>query len=135
MQAERGTKKMDDELTEKIIGAAFRVHGEMGFGFLESVYEKALSIELGALGIAHQTQHRINVFYRDQCVGEFVSDLFVESRLLVELKSVREIAPTHELQLVNYLVATRIDIGLLVNFGPSKVDIRRKYRNYCKSSR
>ena len=73
---------MNDQLTEQIIGAAFRVHNALGFGFLESVYEKALSFELTKLGVAHQRQSPINVYYEDQLVGEFVCDLFVAARMI-----------------------------------------------------
>ena len=120
----------DDQLSKKVIGAAFQVHNQLGFGFLESVYEKALSIELNKLGIAHQTQAPIKVYYEEQIVGEFACDVLVEKRLILELKSVTQLAVAHEVQLVNYLAATKIDIGLLINFGPTKVDIKRKFRNY-----
>lgn len=119
---------MNDELSEKVIGAAFKVHNELGFGFLESVYEKALSIELTKLGIRQQRQCPIKVVYDDQIVGEFECDILVEDSLILELKSVRQLATAHEVQLVNYLTATRTDIGLLINFGPTKVEIKRKFR-------
>ncbi len=119
---------VDDSLSEKVIGAAFRVHNELGFGFLESVYEKSLSIELEAAGVPHKTQAAIRVYYNKQVVGEFVCDLLVDNRLIVELKSASAFAKAHEVQLVNYLVATKIDVGLLINFGPNKVEIKRKYR-------
>ena len=119
-----------DDLTEKVIGSAFRIHNELGFGFLESVYEKSLSIELTKLGIAHQRQAPIHVYYLDQLVGDFACDLFVDDRLMVELKSVTQIVSSHEVQLVNYLVATKTDVGLLINFGPAKVEVKRKYRKY-----
>ena len=120
----------DEKLTEKVIGAAFQVHNQLGFGFLESVYEKALSIELNKLEIEHQTQSPITVYYQQQIVGEFICDVLIEKRLILELKSVTQLTVAHEVQLVNYLAATKIDIGLLINFGPSKVDIKRKYRDY-----
>ncbi len=119
---------MNDNLTEKVIGAAYQVHNNLGFGFLESVYENALSIELNKLNIQFETQAPVKVFYNSQVVGDFVCDLLVEKRLILELKSVTQLATAHEVQLVNYLNATKIDIGLLVNFGPSKVDVRRKFR-------
>ena len=121
---------MHDQLSEQIIGAAFKVHNSLGFGFLESVYEKALSIELNKLGIIHQRQSPINVYYEEQLVGEFTCDLLVTGSLIVELKTVAVLAPVHEVQLVNYLVATRIDVGLLINFGPTKVEVKRKFRNF-----
>lgn len=119
---------MDDQLSESVIGAAFKVHNELGFGFLESVYEKSLSIELRKLGIAHQVQAPVKVYYDGQIVGDFVCDVLVKDQLIIELKSVQNIATVHEVQLVNYLKATRIDVGLLLNFAPSKVEVKRKYR-------
>lgn len=125
---------MDDELTQRIIGAAFRVHNQLGYGFLESIYEKALAIELAKTGIAFTTQSPVKVYYDQKIIGEFACDVLVEQRLLLELKSVANLALCHEVQLVNYLTATKIDVGLLINFGPGKVDIKRKYRTYrpCK---
>ncbi len=92
------------ELTEKIIGCAYRVHNVMRFGFLESVYEKCLLIELQKLGLQVESQKPIAVYYEDQVVGQFVTDLVVEDVVIVELKSVRQIVIAHEVQLVNYLV-------------------------------
>jgi len=124
---------MNDELSEKLIGAAFRVHNELGFGFLESVYEKALSIEFKRLGIRHAVQRGVQVFYAGQIVGNFVCDMLVDKDLILELKSVKNLHAFHEVQLVNYLQATRIDVGLLLNFGPSKVEVKRKYRRIDKA--
>ena len=121
---------VNDPLTEAVIGAAYRVHNRLGFGFLESVYEKAMAIELRKLGLAHLCQHPIKVFYEGEIVGDFYADLFVDNRLLVELKSSQAIAKEHEVQLVNYLVATKTDVGLLMNFGPKGVEVRRKYREF-----
>ena len=121
---------MNDGLTERVIGAAFTVHNVLGFGFLESVYEKALSIELTKAGIAHTTQAPIRVDYDGHNVGEFSADFLIENRLILELKSVVQLASAHEVQLVHYLTATSLDLGLLINFGPEKVEIRRKFRNY-----
>lgn len=121
---------MNDPLTEQVIGAAFNVHNTLGFGFLESVYEKALSIELTKLGIVHSTQAPIQVTYEGQTIGDFITDMLVEDRLIVELKSVTQLATPHEVQLVNYLTATGVESGLLINFGPTKVEVRRKFRTY-----
>ena len=126
---------MNDPLTEQVIGAAFRVHNTFGFGFLESVYEKALSIELTSSGINHTTQAPIRVTYDGRIVGDFVADMLVMDRLIVELKSVAQLNTAHEVQLVNYLTATGIESGLLVNFGPTKVDLRRKFRTYRRKDR
>ena len=116
------------DLTEKIIGCAFRVYGAMGFGFLESVYEKCLAIELSKEGLTIETQKPILVFYCDQVVGEFRVDLMVAGTVLVELKSVRTLTQAHGVQLVNYLSATKQNVGLLINFGQSRVEVKRKLR-------
>jgi GxxExxY protein len=117
-----------EELTRKIIGCAYRVYNRMGYGFLESVYESCLVIELQRLGLRVETQQPINVYYEGQLVGEFFADLLVEGIVIVELKSVRGLAVAHEVQLVNYLTATGKPVGLLINFGETTVDIRRKVR-------
>lgn len=116
------------EITEKIIGCAFRVYNSMGFGFLESVYENCLLIELIDSGLTVERQKSLAVHYKDKVVGDFVADLIVNGVVLVELKSVRAIAPAHEVQLVNYLCATRIEVGLVINFGETSVEVRRKLR-------
>ena len=120
------------EITEKIIGCAYRVYNKMGFGFAESVYEKCLMIELGRAGLEFESQKPITVRYEGETVGEFVADLLVEDEVIVELKSVRRLAQTHEVQLVNYLVATGKDVGLLLNFGEDKVEVKRKVRTLKK---
>lgn len=118
----------NDPLSEKVIGCAFHIHNELGFGFLESVYEQAMLIELSAAGLRVAQQVPATVYYRNHVVGDFRIDLLVEDRLVVELKSIRALAPIHEMQVVNYLTATRIDVGLLINFGEQRVEVRRKYR-------
>ena len=116
------------DLTEKIIGCGYRVYNKMGYGFLESVYEKCLLIELNKAGLKCEQQSAISVYYDNQNVGEFIADVIVEDTVIVELKSVRRIIKAHEVQLVNYLVATKKDIGLLLNFGETKVEVKRKVR-------
>ncbi len=115
-----------EELTRQVIGAAYEVYNKLGSGFLESVYERALSIELNKLGLAAVHQHRVPVYYEGQCVGDFVADLIVNDTVIVELKATDQLAKAHEVQLVNYLAATRKPIGLLINFGPERVDVKRK---------
>jgi GxxExxY protein len=117
-----------EEVTEKIIGCAYTVHNKMGFGYLESVYEKCMLIELAKAGLRTESQRPVTVYYDDEVVGEFVADVVVEGVVIVELKSVRRVARAHEIQLVNYLTSTKIDVGLVVNFGPQKVEIKRKVR-------
>lgn len=117
------------EVTETIIGCAYRVYNKMGFGFLESVYEKCLLIELHKTGLNAESQKPITVYYEDEIVGQFVADIIVHDVIILELKSVRRIVKAHEVQLVNYLVATGKPVGLLLNFGESKVEIKRKIRD------
>ena len=119
---------MYEELTKRIIGCAFKVYNTMGFGYLESVYERCLLIELRTTGLTAESKIPITVFYEKQIVGEFIADILVEDTIIVELKSVRQLSKIHEMQLVNYLVATQKDLGLLINFGEEKVEVRRKVR-------
>ena len=100
----------------------------MGFGFLESVYEKCLLIELRKAGIRAESQKPITVTYENEIVGEFVADIIVEDIIILELKSLRQIVKAHEIQLVNYLVATGKPVGLILNFGEKRVEIKRKIR-------
>lgn len=117
------------QLTEMIIRCAFKVHNALGHGFLEKVYENAMQIELVKQGLKVRQQEPIMVHYDGQVVGEFYADLWVEDCVIVELKAVRSLDKVHEVQLVNYLTATGIDTGLLINFGPS-VQVKRKFRQY-----
>ncbi len=115
-----------EALTEKIIGCTYRVYNTMGFGYLESVYEKCMLIELEQAGLRAQAQQPIEVRYNGIPVGDFIADIIVEDTVIVELKSVRTLNPIHEAQLVNYLIATEKPVGLLLNFGESKVEVKRK---------
>ncbi|MHC4120920.1 MAG: GxxExxY protein [Planctomycetota bacterium] len=117
-----------EEFTGKIIAAAYQVYNSMGFGFLESVYEKCLLIELEKAGLCCESQKPIVVKYENQVVGEFKADIVVEDTVIVELKSVIQIAQAHEVQLVNYLVATGKPVGLILNFGEQKVEVKRKVK-------
>ena len=117
-----------NKITEKIIGCAFRVYNKMGFGFLESVYKNAMMIELSKTGMNAEVEKPIKVYYDNQVVGEFYIDLFVNDSIVVELKSVQNLAKEHEVQLVNYLNGINKNIGLLINFGPSGVEVKRKFR-------
>ncbi len=119
-----------DKLTEKIIGCAIEVHKQLGPGYLESVYEKALAIELDAHGLPHAHQISIPVLYRNQPVGDFVADILIDNQVVVELKACQTLHVQHEAQLVNYLTATGIDNGLLFNFGAPSLQFKRKYRIY-----
>ena len=113
------------ELTEKIIKATYEVYNELGFGFLEKVYENALASELKNAGLSVVQQIPIDVYYKQNRVGEYFSDLLVDEKVIVEVKAVGQLAKIHEVQLVNYLKATKIEIGLLINFG-EKIEIKRK---------
>ena len=114
-----------EELTQAIIGCAFEVINELGAGFLESVYEKAMVFALRQRGINVASQHPIMVYFRGDCVGEFFADLYVENAVIVELKAVKAIMPEHQAQIINYLIATRVDVGLLINFGNPKLEYKR----------
>jgi len=106
-----------DQLTEEVIGPAMKVHRTLGPGFLESVYQKALRLELQRNGCRVETEKPLKVVYEGVVVGDFVADLLIDDRLVVELKAVQALAVAHEVQSVNYLVATGINDALLLNFG------------------
>ena len=114
-----------NELTYLINGAIFEVNRILGPGFLEKVYENALLMELKVRGIKAAAQYPIKVRYKDQIVGEYFADLLVEDQVIIELKTVDKIEKIHEAQLLNYLKATGIKVGLLVNFKSTKADIKR----------
>jgi len=113
------------ELTERIIGAAFIVHNELGGGFVEKVYENALALELRCMDYAVKQQPNASVFYRGQSVGDFQPDLIVEEKVLIDVKAVRMLTREFETKLIHYLKATGLEVGLLINFGES-VQVRRK---------
>ena len=117
---------ISDALTEQIIGCAFEVHKILGSGFLEKVYENALVEELKSRGLKTESQKPITVSYKDKIVGEYCADIIVEESVVLELKAQEKINDIHELQLKNYLKATGVQLGLLINFGKS-VEIKRKY--------
>ena len=122
------TEMIHQDLTESIIGACFEVMNELGAGFLESVYEKALLIALRDKKITAQSQVPLSVIFRGEKVGEFFSDILVEGKVIIELKAAKAMAPEHQAQIINYLKATGIDLGLLVNFGPTRLEFKRFYR-------
>ena len=118
---------LHQELTEKVIKCFYRVYDGLGPGFLESVYENSLMIELGEAGLGAITQKSLSVYYKDRLVGDFKADIVVEDKIIIEIKAVSKLAPQHEAQLINYLKATNTKIGLLVNFGDSLEFKRRIY--------
>jgi GxxExxY protein len=123
------------ELTEKIIGLFYDVYNELGHGFLESVYEQSLAISLSEAGLKVERQVPITVWFRRQQVGDFRADLLIENTVLLELKAARTIEEAHEKQLLNYLRATDIEVGLLLNFGVKPQFRRLAYENERKKIR
>ena len=113
------------ETTELILKCFYNVYNQLGYGFLEKVYENALYFELKSMGLFVEKQKRINVFYKEQLVGEYYADLIVSDSVIIEIKAAESLCEEHEFQLINYLKATEIEIGLLLNFG-KKPQIKRK---------
>jgi GxxExxY protein len=130
---QRGLKHGD--LTEKLIGIFFSIHNELGHGFLESVYEQAFSVALAENNIFFQRQIAVPVWFHGQKVGDFRADLMVDGKVLVELKTGRDIEPAWEKQLLNYLRATEVEVGLLFNFGPNAQFKRYVFENAKKNPR
>jgi GxxExxY protein len=124
-----------EALTKQIIGAFYDVYNALGYGFLERVYENAMTIELRKRGLRVTTQAPINVYYDGEVVGDYVADMIVEDKVIVELKAVRQLQTTHEAQLLNYLNATLYEVGLLFNFGPKPVFKRKIFDNERKTYR
>lgn len=116
------------DLAGKVIGCAMKVHRALGPGFLENVYKNALCVELRLAGISFTTEEPIKVRYAGVEVGCYFADIFVAGQLIIELKAVEKLLVIHEVQVVNYLTATGIDDGLLLNFGSRSLDYRRKSR-------
>ena len=116
---------INSELTSKIIEIFYIVYNKLGYGFIEKVYEKSMLIELRKHGLDYLNQESINVYYDNELVGDFYADIIVEKKVILELKAVKEILPVHEVQLVNYLKATEIEVGLILNFGPTPKVIRK----------
>ncbi|HHO58698.1 MAG TPA: GxxExxY protein [Thiotrichales bacterium] len=114
-----------ETVSQRVIACAFEVSNTLGAGFLEKVYEKALCIELKKSGLDFQAQKPVVVKYKGFGVGEYVVDIVVENKLLLELKALESFSPSHDAQVMNYLKATNISVGLLLNFGRSKLGIKR----------
>ena len=122
------------DLTELILNAFYKVHRTLGYGFNECVYENSLAIELNKLGFKVDQQREIEVYYDRRKVGVYFTDLIVNDVVVLELKATKQLADEHEAQLLNYLKATRIEVGLLLNFGPKPEVRRRVYDNERKGS-
>ena len=122
---------MDVEvLIKTIIECSKNIRKNLGPGYLESVYKNSMLVELNKNGLTYEVEKPINVYYEDVLVGEFKADIIVEGILILELKAVQSLHMAHEIQLVNYLTATGIDDGLLINFGSEELQFKRKYRIY-----
>ena len=117
------------DITEEIISAYYYVYNELGYGFLEKVYENAMLIELKSRGFNVESQKIIKVHFKDSVVGEYFADLIVEDKIILELKSCEALALEHEVQLFNYLKATNIEVGLLFNFGKRTAFKRKIFTN------
>lgn len=125
---------IDDALSRTVIGCAMDVHRELGPGYLEKVYENALALALREAGIGVAQQSPVPARFRGVVVGDFVADLVVEGKMIVELKAVSNLLPVHETQLVSYLKSTGVEVGLLINFGAGSLQFKRKYREYRTAS-
>ena len=124
------TKDELDAVSEKIIGAAYKVSNTLGAGFLEKVYENALAHQLRKDGMRIEQQRPIKVYYDDVVVGEYFADLIVAGAVIVELKAAKRIEDIHLAQTLNYLKATGLTLGLILNFGKPKVEIKRVVNNF-----
>lgn len=118
-------ERLYEELTFKIIGIAMKVHNELGSGFLEKVYENAMMLHFEIEGIKAEQQKEIKVKYLGKEIGHYISDIFVDEKVIVELKTVENLTDVHTAQLINYLKATGIKIGLLINFKNEKLEYKR----------
>jgi GxxExxY protein len=116
------------ELTAKALEACFEVAKELGAGYLESVYEKALLIALREKGCQARAQFPLTVSFHGQVVGDFYADILLEDKVIIELKAVRALTPEHQAQVINYLNATGVEVGLLVNFGNPRLEYKRLHR-------
>ena len=120
-----------EQIIKEVIHCAYTVRYNLGEGFLESVYQNAMMIELSNLGLHVEKEKQINVFYVDNTlIGKFKADILVEGFLILELKTVAELTVAHEMQLVNYLKATKLNDGLLINFYGKSVQVKRNFREY-----
>ncbi|MFT5753977.1 MAG: GxxExxY protein [Flavobacterium sp.] len=120
------------ELTKNIIGVYYDVYNELGYGFLEKVYHKAMLIELHKRGYVIESEKKLNVYYKNEIVGEYVPDIIINESVIVELKCVEYLIETHENQLLNYLKATNCEVGLILNFGKDPQFIRKIFTNDLK---
>ncbi len=120
------------EITDKILKSFYKVYNELGFGFLEKVYENALFIELTSMGLFCEKQKQIKVHYNENLVGEYFADIIVNGSVIIELKAAEDLVEEHELQVINYLKATEMEVGLLLNFGKTPAFKRKIFTNEKK---
>lgn len=123
---------LHQDITKKIIRCFYNVYNKLGFGFLEKVYENALCYELKKTNLSCFSQYPVDVYYEDLKVGKYFADIIVENKVIIELKADAAICPQHEAQLVNYLKATDIEVGLLLNFGQEPKVVRKIFNNNIK---
>ena len=121
---------MDDKLSQRVIGCAFEVSNTLGAGFFEKVHEKALCVELEKTVLAYVCQKPVRVEYKGVSVGEYIADIIVDGKLLLELKALSKLCRDHEAQLMNFLKATGLSVGLLLNFGRPRLEIKRMIWNH-----
>ena len=121
-------------LSEQVIGCAQNVSRELGTGFLEAVYENALALELEEKGILFERQHQLDIYYKSQLIGQYKADLVVEGKLIIELKAVPTFNDRHKAQVLNYLRATGLNVGLLLNFGMPRLGIQRIVWKYNETN-
>jgi len=124
-----------EALTERVLGLFYKVYNELGYGFLESVYENALGVALREAGLSVESQAAVPVWFHGHQIGDFRADLMVEKLLILELKAVRKLEPSHEAQVLNYLKATEVELALLLNFGPRPEFRRLVFDNERKRER
>ena len=122
------------DLTDLIIKAFYLVYNELGYGFSEKIYERAMELVLAEMGLVVEKEKRIPVYFRGQILGEYVADLVINGIVMAELKAVSHTLDVHEAQLLNYLKATEVEVGLLLNFGPEPKVIRKAYDNSKKGT-
>ena len=134
MESKKKFEGKHSDLTGKILGAFFELHKELGFGFSERIYESALEIMLNELGMVVERQKDINVYFHGKVVGEYKADLIINGVVLLELKSIEKLIDAHDAQLLNYLKATEIEVGLLLNFARQAEFHRKIYDNPRKGS-
>jgi GxxExxY protein len=125
-------KYQHETLTKHIIGSFYNVYNELGFGFLEKVYENAMLVALTSSGLKAEKQYPISVLFEGHIVGEYLADIVVENKVIIEIKAIKQLSTEHEAQLLNYLKATNIEVGLLLNFGPKPEIMRRVFANTRK---